>query len=574
MSETKQENVLYVVPVTNTMIRRFDDLGIHYLPDTYGEYRSIYDDYVRINCTNRNYHNVLVDIDECDELIGLQHGAFELLIENFSVSRSFDDFNCYSKDEDGKDIIIKLTPLLWKRISERNGNRIKVNSWHEHAENTYTYLYDVINVTRKYLYPAVDSNINLYYPHGETLETNAMLPFSIAFWSSPLHCRDDMSAQVKNCPSKLFGYDVVCRQNASIVSVYNSIDGAIVIPLVENGYQWGSLVDMKYLYIHYDIFHGRDDLSNALGIYIEMLKQVLTAINMDEEEVENIKRQNMIRNYANVLLRTDRNILNENIKKTKLISNTIKSLDNDLLAHYNNLYETMSKVEYYQNKLRDIDLSVYEKEFDRLLSLEKINSIDLVQDYMIFSTDLLYCMDPRDGEIFEIGQFEIYLKVFGPNDSDENVVRWKNQTHSIKGYREGMQAPHVFPNGGACLGNMASIFPKLLGKGQIFEAIILAIQFIENVNVSDSAGRHIRKWPHTYKSASECDIPEWDESDNRTIPTEDKGPWDKLSSDEKQKLKAKYLAEKESSEEPEKAQLDRIGMSSDVTEEIEHTDAD
>ena len=106
-------------------------------------------------------------------------------------------------------------------------------------------------------------------------------------------------------------------------------------------------------------------------------------------------------------------------------------------------------------------------------------------------TDTLYCTDPRTDILHEIGEFRIEISFNGKED----CVRWFNLTRDINGNMPDMQAPHVFKNGKACLGNAAEIFPELIANFEFAAVALVAIQFIESVNTDDSAGKHIDSWP-------------------------------------------------------------------------------
>jgi hypothetical protein len=65
----------------------------------------------------------------------------------------------------------------------------------------------------------------------------------------------------------------------------------------------------------------------------------------------------------------------------------------------------------------------------------------------------------------------------------------------VDGFEEDMNAPHVYSDGHACLGNVEDLFPELIAKRDFASALQLAIVFIESVNVNDSAGKKIDHWP-------------------------------------------------------------------------------
>jgi hypothetical protein len=93
--------------------------------------------------------------------------------------------------------------------------------------------------------------------------------------------------------------------------------------------------------------------------------------------------------------------------------------------------------------------------------------------------------------LHEIGAFDIQIPTNGSSD-----IRWFNRTRKVDGYREGMNAPHVWAAGNACLGNTEALFPKLTAKRDFASAVQVAVAFIEYVNVDDPAGKLIHHWPY------------------------------------------------------------------------------
>jgi hypothetical protein len=58
-----------------------------------------------------------------------------------------------------------------------------------------------------------------------------------------------------------------------------------------------------------------------------------------------------------------------------------------------------------------------------------------------------------------------------------------------------MNAPHVFPGGKPCWGNMEGKMEKLIKQRDFVGAIVLAIAFIQSCDPNDSAGKDIRLYP-------------------------------------------------------------------------------
>lgn len=137
------------------------------------------------------------------------------------------------------------------------------------------------------------------------------------------------------------------------------------------------------------------------------------------------------------------------------------------------------------------DIVGFGREFDKLMSLPKVKYVECAPDGSIFRvfTTLLHCIDPRSKLKHEIGEFKIEI------NANTSQVKWYNLTRRITGMEAGMQAPHVYAAGHACLGNTAETFPDLIARYELSVATMVAINFVESVNVQDAAGRHINKWP-------------------------------------------------------------------------------
>ncbi len=138
---------------------------------------------------------------------------------------------------------------------------------------------------------------------------------------------------------------------------------------------------------------------------------------------------------------------------------------------------------------REAQTEGYAQEFNKLLQVPKVRRVEAKEGKVIVYTDVLFCTDPRTGICHEIGAFRIELV------ADMGIPYWFNLTRSVDGYNNRMQAPHIYSNGQACLGNAAEIFPELIGNYEFAAAAMVAIQFVESVNTDDTAGKHIDKWP-------------------------------------------------------------------------------
>lgn len=76
-------------------------------------------------------------------------------------------------------------------------------------------------------------------------------------------------------------------------------------------------------------------------------------------------------------------------------------------------------------------------------------------------------------------------------------VNFDNITRKVAGFKEGASHPHDIGNGKMCLGELSSFVPQLATEMQFAYLAESLINFANSVNVDDSAGRSIVKWPST-----------------------------------------------------------------------------
>jgi|GEM_PF-1437490 len=124
-------------------------------------------------------------------------------------------------------------------------------------------------------------------------------------------------------------------------------------------------------------------------------------------------------------------------------------------------------------------------ECTRIAALSKVERVMVYRDFVHVLTTTVYCTDPRDNVVHEIGKFRIELSLFG------NHIYW----HNLDRWIHGRQAPHVNHSGFGILGNMQDVLPPLLARGEFSAAADLAIAFVESANVDDPWGKNISDWP-------------------------------------------------------------------------------
>jgi uncharacterized membrane protein len=138
-------------------------------------------------------------------------------------------------------------------------------------------------------------------------------------------------------------------------------------------------------------------------------------------------------------------------------------------------------------------LQRYSAEFDKLFELPHVTRVKAEGNIISVFTDRIYVQ--HEGETYDIGDFRIDIYADGSNGG----VRMFNLTRKVDGYKTGMHAPHVFPDGTPCLGNLKEAIPQYIGEYEYSIVALLCIQYLQSVNVNDPAGKYIANWPKKQK---------------------------------------------------------------------------
>ena len=129
-------------------------------------------------------------------------------------------------------------------------------------------------------------------------------------------------------------------------------------------------------------------------------------------------------------------------------------------------------------------------EFEALKSAAHVQSVQTIGDTVVVRTDVLKAIDPKTGDAHAIGRFAIFIDLKGRN----GVVRWFNIDKRVDAFMKGMNAPNVFADGSACLGDTAQPMAELTARLELSVVVDLAIQFIENAG-NDELGAYVNLWP-------------------------------------------------------------------------------
>ncbi len=340
-------------------------------------------------------------------------------------------------------------------------------------------------LTEKILLPVLDKGIVIKVPHGSPLTDMAIEEanqdkFTIYIWS-----QIEATPKLSFTPEKVWGIPVDCRD----APFTPTNEGMGLIYDEATDYVLGEVFS-DCLFIHHDVVH--EGSLNEFKLYRKILEntvEILSNPDARKAAIDLLVTRNM-RNFTTLCLKGReekiRNIKAQLDESTNHVNNYTEKLTQAIRTRDGHLADLPRAKEAV-----DMQKADFEKNFEQLCNFADVKDVQVFPDRLEIFTDTLYCVDPRSKLNHEIGKFKIRINARGRDGS----IRWYNLDRSIKGYESRMQAPHVFPNGTPCLGSLEGVIPQYLAVYDFATLTQLAIAFIQSVNINDSAGAHIKRWP-------------------------------------------------------------------------------
>lgn len=120
---------------------------------------------------------------------------------------------------------------------------------------------------------------------------------------------------------------------------------------------------------------------------------------------------------------------------------------------------------------------------------EKVESLSVLPSgYLRVCTRHLYIVSKKVS--YSIGKFQIDIKL-GKTFNPENTIRFSNLTRQVHGYHH----PHIPNHGIPCWGEARSMLRSAYEKFNIATIVVIALTFLESVNIADHWGARITEWP-------------------------------------------------------------------------------
>ncbi len=379
---------------------------------------------------------------------------------------------------------------------------------------------DLHEAVRLLLVPVIDRPVTLHHRQGYNCEPIIDAQFHIHLQSSPVK----YVAPGATPPAVIWGIP-----NASRNLSFHASGRGVTIADEASGYPVAEYVAPNNLYVHMNFFDKYDN--DRVRMFRVLMQKMASVVEMPAEDRRTMMRRRFVEECAKSTVRVVRDTADSGTEHelpaglrshaSSLHSNSrfdganglqpgekgvsaigtangyvdpkkLQERKTNVQSLRKRLTHAISEARAKERKLltdENVNLDEFGIEYENLMKVKYVKDVKVEGNAIVIYTDILNCRDERSGILHEIGAFKIMLPFTG------SMPNWKNLTRTVNGMKAGQHAPHVWPDGNACLGNTADIFPKLFAQRQWSIAAQLAIEFVQAANTSDAAGKYISSWP-------------------------------------------------------------------------------
>ena len=156
-------------------------------------------------------------------------------------------------------------------------------------------------------------------------------------------------------------------------------------------------------------------------------------------------------------------------------------------AEWTEYKQAMDKIEFYKNK----EIKTFKDDIESLLNHKYVENILVKGSELVITTKYIDIFDEK-GNKFKGNKYELVFKfsemtcyIYG---LDEDYCRQSYWTS---------HDPHPHVNGEigeACWGSAGSMLTENMNEHEIYASFIIVLNFLQQVNTEDAAGKYIRNW--------------------------------------------------------------------------------
>lgn len=191
-----------------------------------------------------------------------------------------------------------------------------------------------------------------------------------------------------------------------------------------------------------------------------------------------------VQERAKRLASDELNRAKENVREAE---QRIEHFQKELRNNHTRLIQNMKKVEMGEGLAVEAGKKVVH-ELDLIANHPKVEDVVVKESKIFVETTDIYMYDKHDRRYYA-GKYKIELK------PETSQIKFEGSNPRRSYWTAHDPHPHVNGNSrNPCLGSLASTVAELSAQNELYALTLSAIDFLEAVNIDDSAGKYVKYW--------------------------------------------------------------------------------
>lgn len=327
------------------------------------------------------------------------------------------------------------------------------------------------------------SNASIYFMKDSTTkyETKNKRDLNIFFGATPGEFK--LESYLLNTDTNTYAIEMMVCQTTDYASLIIDEKGQVI------GYYAESHSE---LYVPFKIDELAPEIVEEIVIHImKQFKKAVLDEFMNKDSWMKSKQQDVLRQRITEHLSAGKETrINELKYQIKDTEDNIQVRTRQLKERYDALIRMQQELERAENEEVN-GLDNFIKGLDQIAQHPQVSNVLVVNDLITIYIDNVYAYARVKGKErrYYIGNMHVKINI---NNTDIRFFG-DNGRHGLWTTHD----PHPHVNGGdgrACLGNVASTIAQLCSQKEIYPLFLVCLDFLENANTEDSAGKKIVRW--------------------------------------------------------------------------------
>jgi hypothetical protein len=234
--------------------------------------------------------------------------------------------------------------------------------------------------------------------------------------------------------------------------------------------------------------HSQPNIMRLQNLFTLIDTQIFLQKQLDYSWKSTKRKEELTKEFTDHIIKQQGRYLRDDQAKINRIEQDIREYTLSLKQQYDQRIRLMGQIEAAQSRLNGVGEKLI-KDLDNIINNPKVKELFIKDGKFIVHTEPLYAYHDVSGDRYYIGNMRIEMN---PQNTE---VKFFGDNGRKSYWSESDPHPHVSgEDGRACLGNVANTIAELCSQMELYALTLIAIDFLESVNTSDTAGKNVVNW--------------------------------------------------------------------------------